>query len=462
MGAVSTASVTDGLQSFVSGLGTSRDKAATTFYGVPMWTDDQLVNAYRSSWIARKIVDVPALDSCRRWRSWQAEQDQIEAIEAEEKRLGLKAKTLEARIKARLFGGAALLIGTGDANPAEPLDPARIGKDGIKYLTVLTRRQLAAGDIETDPLSPLYGQPKFYQVSGAAAQVTIHPSRLVRFIGAPHPDEDLAVGANKGWGESVLVAAMEAVKQVDGSAANVASLIFEASVDVIRIPDFMASLASPDYEARLLKRFGLAMTAKGINRALILDKEEEFEKKTVSFATLPDVMDRFMQLASGAADIPATRLLGQSPAGMSATGESDLRNYYDRISAGQELEMTPAMEPLDECIIRSALGARPQEVHFIWSSLWQISDIDRSKIGESIANTISKLESTGLYPQEALAKAGANTLVEHSILPGLEEAIEEAGGLPDYDAELQAEQESEMERLAAQGQQGAPGTSREV
>ena len=39
----------------------------------------------------------------------------------------------------------------------------------------------------------------------------------------------------------------------------------------------------------------------------------------------------FLQVAAGAADIPVTRLLGQSPAGLSATGESDTRNYYDMI-----------------------------------------------------------------------------------------------------------------------------------
>lgn len=441
--------LSDGLQSLVAGLGTDRDKAVTTGYVAPLLTDEQIINAYRGSWLARKIVDIPALDSCRRWRSWQASQDEIEAIEGEESRLALKAKTLEARTKARLFGGAAILIGTGDPDPLEPLDPGRIKKGGVRYLTVLTRRQLSAGEIELDPLSPLYGQPKFYQMVGATRHVDIHPSRLVRFIGAPHPDDELSAGLNRGWGESVLVAAMDAVRNADGTAANVASLVFEASVDVIRIPDFMGGLAGAEYEQRLLKRFGLAMTAKGINRALILDKEEEYEKKSPSFATLPDVMDRFMQLASGAADIPMTRLLGQSPAGMSATGESDLRNYYDRVSAGQELEMTPAMGVLDECLIRSALGSRPPQVHFIWSSLWQISDKERSEIGERTANTIAKLADTGLYPLEALAKAGANTLVEHSILPGLEEAIEEAGGLPDYEAELEAQRAAEAEQRGA-------------
>lgn len=45
--------VRDGLASLVSGLGTERDKAATVYYSEPTITDEQLVNAYRGSWMAR-------------------------------------------------------------------------------------------------------------------------------------------------------------------------------------------------------------------------------------------------------------------------------------------------------------------------------------------------------------------------------------------------------------------------
>src|SRR5690606_63082 len=116
----------------------------------------QIINAYRSAWLPRKIVDVPAFDSVRAWRDWQAEGDQIEAIEAEEKRHNVKGKVLEARIKARLWGGAAIMIGTGDENLADELNVAGIGRDGLKYLTVLSRRQLTAGEIERDPKSEWY------------------------------------------------------------------------------------------------------------------------------------------------------------------------------------------------------------------------------------------------------------------------------------------------------------------
>jgi phage-related protein (TIGR01555 family) len=183
--------VRDGLVSLASRMGTERDKTASVFYTQPILTDEQIIAAYRGSWLPRKIVDIPALDSCRKWRNWQAASDQIGSIEAEERRLNLRGKVLEAATKARLFGGAALFIGTEDADPALPLEVEQVGKGGLKHLTMLTRRQLAAGDIDSDPASEWYGRPKLYTLTGAnGIQVTIHPSRLVIFKGAMTPNEE--------------------------------------------------------------------------------------------------------------------------------------------------------------------------------------------------------------------------------------------------------------------------------
>lgn len=413
----------DGLQSFVAGLGTDRDKASTVFYVEPQINDQQLLAAYRSSWLPRKIVDIPALDSCRNWRAWQAENDQIEAIEAEEKRLNIKAKIIEARKKARLFGGAAIYFDVGD-DPAEELTLDRVGKDGIRFLTVLTRRQLTAGQIENDPLSPQYGKPKDYKVNSSSGSTTIHPSRLVLFIGAEHPDEN-APGQNQGWGDSVLTSVLEAVKQADSTSANIASLVFEAKIDVITLEGMADALRKPGGEAELLTRYRIAATGKGNNGMLVLDGGETYEQKTGNFATLPDIMDRFFQNVSGAADIPMTRLFGQSPGGLNASGLSDLTNYYDHIRSMQELEMGPAMYTLDECIIRSALGSRPEEIWYQWTSLWQMTDKEKSEIGKINAETIKAIFDTGLIPEEVLGKSAVNMMVESGVMPGLDAAYDD-------------------------------------
>ncbi|WP_145256952.1 DUF1073 domain-containing protein [Pseudomonas sp. DE0157] len=420
----------DKLVNLVANLGTDRDKASSSIYAPTLLSEQELSNAYRGAWLPRKIVDIPPLDATRRWRGWQASKDQIEKLEAEEKRLDVRRKVKQAMTRARLFGGAAIYIGTGDRDTALPLNPERIGKGGIKYLTVMSKRKLAPGDIEQDPQSDLFDRPKWYTLTGS--QIQVHPSRLIIFIGAELPDPELDVGVEYGWGDSVLQSILDTIKQSDSTMGNVASLVFEAKVDVIKIPDFMNQLQDPAYKNQVLERLRLAAMAKGINGQILLDAQEEYDSKSASFGSLPDIIDRFLQAVAGAADIPLTRLAGQSPAGMSSTGESDLRNYYDRIQAMQELDMRPALSTLDECLIRSALGARDPKIHYAWLPLWQPTAAEKSENGKRTAETIKTLKESGLFPEEALSKAATNVLVEESVLPGLEAAISEYGSqLPD-------------------------------
>lgn len=440
----------DSLTSLVSRMGTDRDKAATTFYAQTTLTDEQLIASYSTAWLPRKIVDIPALDACRKWRNWQAQKPQIEAIEEEENRLNVKGKILEAAKKGRLFGGAAVYIGTGDANLAEPLDAERVKKGGIRYLNVMTRRQLKAGEIDRDPESEWYGKPKEYSLSGAnGQQITIHPSRLVLFTGVMPADDEISTNIWQGWGDSVLQSTLDAVKNADSTAGNIASLVFEAKVDIIRLPNFMASLADAEYRQKLIERYTLANTSKGINGTLLLDKEEEYESKSAQLAGLPDVLMAFLQIVAGAADIPVTRLLGQSPAGMNSTGASDMKNYHDRIQSMQELEFSPAMRRLDECIERSAAVIDP-DVYYQWAPLEQMSEKERADIFKTTADAARQLVGTTpgqeIIPREAVSDALVNRLVEDGVLPGLDAAMEEYGKLSEQEPD-------ENEQRAAAGEE---------
>lgn len=413
--------VSDGLKNLVANIGTPRDKASRNQYVLPALNEYEAVNAYRGAWMPRKIIDIPALDACRNWRSWNAESIEIGDIEAEEARLGVQKKVMQAQIKARLFGGAAIYIGTGQNNPMDPLNPESIKKGGVKHLNVITKRVLQAGQLETDPESSLYGKPSYYTMTSSNGQVDIHPSRLVIFNGAEHPDPEMSTDSNHGWGDSVLLAVMDSIKRADGTAASIASLVFEAKVDVIKIPDLMKKLAGDKkFESEVLNRLTLAATAKGINGTLILDDKEDYQQKSASFSGLTDILLAALQIVSGAADIPITRFLGQAPGGLQSTGDADIRNYYDRIKAGQDLEMRPAMALLDECLIRSALGDRPDDVFYTWRSLWQSTEKERADIGKTTAETIKIISETKLIPEDALSKTAVNMLTESGVAPGLE------------------------------------------
>ena len=419
----------DGIRSFTSGMGMQEhDKSATASYFAPLLTYLDIKNSYRSSWVARKIVDVPANDSLRKWRDWQGEADDIQKIKKLERQLGYRGKLLQDYIQARLWGGAAIIIGT-DQPKDEPLDPARIGKDGLKYLTVVSRHELNAGPLEYDVLDPNYGRPQYFTVANSMENIHIHYSHLVVLRGAEQPDLWGYVSGDAiqqvGWGDSVLQACYDAIKNVDSSCANIASLVFEANVDVFGIEDLTENLSDPDYEKVILDRFALAKLGKSVNKTLIHDSTEVYDRKQINFAKLPEVIQQFLLVAAGAADIPLTRFLGQSPGGMSSTGDGDMNNYYDAISARQELELEPAIAILDECLIRSALGHRPEDLHFNWTPLKQMSEKEVADIGKTTAETGKILNESGVFPPEAIQKGITNQLVQTGALPGIDNAIEE-------------------------------------
>lgn len=427
----------DSLRSLITGLGDpSRDKLAATRYFDTTLGEDELLYAFRNSWIARKVVTIPAMDALRKWRDWQADQKQITLIEATEKRLGLQTKLLQCKTLARLWGGAAIVIGVDGQDVSQPFDPATVTKDKLAYLTVMSRRELIAGELEQDPLSEWYNQPKDYQISNGTVFTTLHPSRIVVQVGDFHPDPILAMGANRGWGDSSLQSVYQAMVQSDSTNANIASLVFEANVDVIGVPDLMENMSSAEYRNRIIDRFTLAAAGKSITKSLLLDGEEEYNRHTVSFATLPDVMQQFVLFVAGAADIPLTRFLGQSPAGMSSTGSGDMKNYHDRIQSMQTLDIQPALHRLDEAVIRSSLGARPEEVFYTWAPLEQMSEKEKAEIGKLHAETAVSLSGTGLFMQEELREVVGNQLVETGLYPGLADLLAENGNeLPEWDLE---------------------------
>lgn len=418
----------DSLQNLVAGLGGPRDKLTHSHYAPVILSDLDLHNAYTGAWLPAKIIDTPPKDETRNWRAWQGSSKEIERMEAEEARLGLRAKVRQARTWARLWGGAAIVIGEADGqNLDKPLDPARFAAKPIPYLLVMSRMQLTAGDIQTDPRFPDFGRPMWYTPAGSA--IKLHPSRVVRFVGSPTSGfEGVQIATSHGYGDSVLNKVYSALQQTDSTVANVVSLVFEAKVDVFRIPDFMQQMNDSRYREKVLQRLTLAATAKGINGTLLLDKDEEYQSKSANFGTLDAIMDRLFQVASGAADIPLTRLFGVPPKGLGNSGESDMANYYDSIRSAQELDIGPEMALLDTCLQYSAIGKFTPTLHYVWRSLWQTTPKEQTDIGKVVADTIKTLSDTKLFPTDALAKVAANALVEAQALPGLEDAMGEFEG----------------------------------
>lgn len=439
--------VTDSLRNVVANLNTGRDKASATEFVFDPMLDQQLIEAYRGSWLPRAIVDIPAEDSCRKWRQWKAEAPQIEKIEKLEKKLGL-SRQIEACYKmARLMGRAYLYISTNEVDPSKPLRTDRVRE--IRGLPMLTKLDLKPEAMVRDIDSPYYGKAEYYKLNrrDGQAEVRIHASRLVVLEGnsvpssygaAGYQDSPLSGVYGDDWCDSVLQSVMDAVKAHDSMLANIVSLIFEAKINVYKFDGFSDQLVR-DKGAAIQSRLSLQTVMKGINGDVVIDAKDDFQQRNASFGGLDALLDRAGYIVCGAAEIPYTRVFGRSAAGLSGQGDGDERVYYDRINHIQTNSLEPAMALLDECVIQIALGSRPPEIWFEWRPLRQVSEQERATIFKTTADAARALagaQAGELIPIEALSDALINEFVEQGVLPGLETSIAEYGNLAELAAEI--------------------------
>jgi hypothetical protein len=476
--------IDDSLQSFVSGLGTWKDPTVQLKFYLKLLNRDEVENAFRGDWIARKIVMAPAEDATREWRSWQASQEQIEAIEEEERTHNIQKKTREAIFKARLYGGAGMVIGVDDGKDViEPLDLDKVKRGDLKFVVVMNRYELAAGPRIYNVNSPWYTYPEYFtvstplfgfyneggdtypnsyasgewtppvvgpgedrtgrgdparQVTPSSGMVRIHPSRVVQFVGNELPDWRL-VPLGGLWGDSVLQTIDDILKDFGLTIGSVANMVNDAKMDVIKIPNLTSvHLATQQATSALLARFGMANQAKSTVNSLLLDTGEEWERIQSTFAGLPDIMKQFMMLICAGGDLPYSRVFGQGGSrgigeqGSNASGgPQDLKGYYDFIASRQKTVYTPAMDPLDQVLLRSALGRYDPNVFYEWSPLYQPDPKEVAAIGFQKAQTTQIYVNMGLINEDAMRSAVVNQLIEDGDYPGLEDAIEEFGEAPE-------------------------------
>lgn len=435
---------TDSLTNGITGQGLGADPRRGNAYVATYMTRETIAAAYEGSGMMAKVVDIPALDMVREWRDWQADKETITKLEAEEKRLDIRGKVRLAETFRGLGGGAMILGLPGD--PASPA-PANVRTKGIAYIHVVSRFDLGMTGIVDDHEDPRFGGPEYFTMSTTRGQQRIHPSRVIAFKGDPIASLVNSQWEERFWGRSRVARVIEAVQNSDSAQGAFASLITKARNIIIGIPGLMDLVADADGEAALQRRLAAFVLGESMYNATLRDAGdgtagagETIDHRQVNWAGIPEIMMAFAQFVSAVSDIPATRLLGRSPAGMNATGEGDEKNWTKMVRAKQTLELAPCVDRLDQFLIPSALGKLDAEVWYEWAPLDTPSEKERADTFLTIMTAAEKVQLTGAVPDIAFTKALQNTLVEIGALPGLEGALAEIpeaerfGGAPEDDS----------------------------
>lgn len=425
--------ITDSLRSAIQRLNPFASGTTTALPSI--FTHQLALAAYMSSGMLRKVISIPADDRVREWREWQADEAQIEALEAEERRLGLIAKVKAAEILRGVGGGALILITAG--NHESELKPETIGKGGLIAINVVSRWQIQGKDWVSDLADPMYGLPRMFTIASNSGSKEIHPSRVVCFRGEPIPAGAALPQEETFWGDSRLLRVYNEVQRSDETQQWFAALVRKAKLLRVGIPGLSDMVATEGGKARLDSRIALIAEGEHALNAVVFDagvtKDDPGETITdyqLTWAGIPAVMDAFDQRIAAVADIPFTRLMARSPAGMNATGQHDTDNWLKMIAAGQKLELRPCLEAIDPVLIRSA-GLTPKADGESGAITWRFAPLDtpsekvEADTFKVTMEAVEKLQATGAIPDIAFSKGLQNLMSEREWMPGLDQALEE-------------------------------------
>lgn len=380
-----------------------------TQYPLTRLTNDyNLINSlYRNHWIIRKVIDTIPEDMTRNWIRLQTslKPEEVQKVERFWRMRHLKQKVLHGLKWGRLYGGAVgiIMIDGHEDMLDQPLDYDDILPSTFKNLWIVDRWVGAYPSIELveDASDSDFGLPKYYEVTLEGGMVVkIHHSRVIRFVGRQLPYwEQLA---EVYWGESEVEIVFEELKKRDNTSWNIANLIFLANIRVLKISDFTELLATGDDQMQqdiynVIQAQNWLMSNQGVQ---ILGANDEFATHQYTFAGINDIYQSFMLDISGATQIPVTRLFGRSPAGMDATGDADMENYYDVVKQNQESFLMPVLDKLLPIVFTSELGFVPDDWDYKFNPIREPDEKDVAELVQQKSGAIVNLVNAGIIPQK--------------------------------------------------------------
>lgn len=337
----------------------------------------------------------------------------------------------------RLYGGACLLLGLDDGlDPSEPVDLEKIRK--IDYITVLDRfRIFPSAIINYDVTSQNFGMPDFYRVYTMQTTLPqIHHTRIIRFNGVSVPWR-LRASFNY-WGDSIYSRLYKVIRDFQSVHDSAALIVQDFTQFIFKLKNLTQILAQGQKGDTLLtKRLELLGRTASIVNAIVIQDDEEAERKTTNVTGLPELMKMINNRLVAATDMPHTILLGESPSGLGASGDSERIDWYDHVRTKQKTKLEPQLLKLLEIFFAAKNGPTkgriPEMFAVEFNPLWQQDEKEAAEIrwlqaqvdDKYIADTVVTPEEiaqsrfgSGQYSTETQLDLDLRNAVESSIAEG--------------------------------------------
>jgi len=373
----------DGFVNLLKGLGTAeKDTRVQTQYQSTkrisrLW--DMLDDLYATNSLAAKVIDIPINDAFREGRLIDI-QDTNKREEVEELYVDIDTKINLALKYADVFGGSVLVVVSNDDDLSKPI--TNMTKGDLVNVAVLDASQLVPQTLDRNPLSKNYNKPTSYLITNTS--VNIDPSRVYYVDGVNTTNRERE--RNNGLGSSKYERMYYNIQDAIQTNVSIRNLVEQSNIDVVKI-DGMNDAVASGAEDVVQQRLQILSQMKSMLNTIGIDAKDDYVNISKSFGTLDKIQMNMYSLVAMAADIPVTRLVGTSADGMNATGDGDLKNYYDMVKSDIQINRMKPIYKYFDPIVTTHLFGSDEGFNYEFNSLYQLSESEIAEIQSKQANT---------------------------------------------------------------------------
>lgn len=301
----------------------------------------------------------------------------------------------EAVKQDSMFGVAHIYVDTGasDTELEKPLflDPRKIPKGSLKGLRCVDPTWIYPAMYNTRwPLSDNYYKPQAWFVMGQ----TVHESRFIDIISRPVPD---ILKPSYSFGGLSLTQLMEDyVTDWRDAKKNVIKILRTLRMRALKT-DMDARLQQPGQFDKRIQMFTKYQENFGI---WALDTQEDLIHMQTSLSELSNLLSNYQDQMCIPARITNLKLLGNAPAGLNASGDSELETWHETISGMQERDIRRALENIFKIIQLSEFGEIKEDIYFEFRPLDELSEKEKAEIAKLKVETVTTAADSQLVDSE--------------------------------------------------------------
>jgi phage-related protein (TIGR01555 family) len=390
-----TASLQNSLTSLMMGGGAAIQSPLTSFNNLAQFNIyspytlqyTMLCYMYKTHGLLQTAIDMPVMDALRGGVEITCDQMDGDDIQQLQRRLETSnafASIAETAIWARLFGGAGLVINTDYGDMSTPLR-----EKNITNLAFYAAARWEASSVNR--------YSEYYEFYGKK----LHHSRFITMAGKAAPYFIKFV--LQGWGMSEMERMIEPFNMYLRMKDVIYELMREAKIDVYRLKNFTDQLVTNAGTEATRARLSLMNTAKSFQNAIVMDKEDEFEQKQITFAGLAEMDQNNQKYIASALRMPMSKLFGISAQGF-GSGEDDIENYNAMVESEVRQPIRPLIRKVIDLFCVQEFGTVFEDLRFSFKPLRVIGAVEEETIKTQKFNRFSTLYSQGIMDPQEYAK----------------------------------------------------------